>query len=55
MAPADASATLRPAPAAADLGGMRLGDVLPGGDFPVSVYALLSSHARRLEQDAFHR
>jgi len=53
MAPADAGATLGPAPAASDLGRMRVVDVLPGCGFPCPVYAILSSHARAKEQDAF--
>jgi hypothetical protein len=46
MAPADAGATLGPAPAASDLGRMRVVDVLPGCGFPGPVHAILSSHAR---------
>src|SRR5229473_2025022 len=40
MAPADAGATLGPAPAASDLGRMRVVDVLPGCGVPGPVYAI---------------
>ena len=53
MAPADAGATLGPAPTAANLGLVRIGDVLPRGGFPGPVYAILISHARPQEQEAF--
>ena len=53
MAPADAGATLGPAPAAANLGLVWIGDVLPRGGFPGPVNAILSSHARPQQQEAF--
>src|SRR5258705_11650356 len=46
IAPADAGATPWPAPAASDLGRMRVVDVLPGCGVPGPVYAIWSSHAR---------
>ena len=53
MAPADAGATLGPAPPAANLRLVWIGDVLPRGGFPGPVYAIWSSHARPKEQEAF--